>query len=319
ELEADRFQNLKYSVQDFKTEAGAVKGEYTKNNSSPYSQLNESTNNEAFSKHTYKHTTMGFFEDIVDMPNQYDYSLEFFNRFYRPEYCTIIVVGDVNQELVNKLSEKYFGNWKRGSFKPEITSEPEQKETRYTNVKVANFPPFLDLNYKAPAFSLESNDYHALSILSQILFSERSALYKKLVVDENKVRELSGGMMPTRDPYLFSASASLVSEKDLAYVKSEIEKAIDKVQTTLVDPVILEETKQRIRYSFAMSMDSPDAIANAVSMYVWVTGNPQSLNTSYQMFDKVSPEDIQRVAKKYLIKKGLTIATISPDDKPVLD
>jgi zinc protease len=38
---------------------------------------------------------MGYFKDVVDMPNQYDYSLEFFNRFYRPEYSTIIVVGDV--------------------------------------------------------------------------------------------------------------------------------------------------------------------------------------------------------------------------------
>ena len=75
ELESDRFMNLKYSIQGFKTEAGAVKGEYTKNSASPYSQLNEKVQETAFDEHTYKHTTMGFFADIVDMPNQYDYSL----------------------------------------------------------------------------------------------------------------------------------------------------------------------------------------------------------------------------------------------------
>ena len=103
EIEADRFQNLNYSEHDFKTEAGAVKGEYTKNYASPYQQMFEKMQNTAFDKHTYKHTTMGFFDDIVDMPNQYKYSLTFFDRYYRPEYCTIIVVGDVTPEQVKDL------------------------------------------------------------------------------------------------------------------------------------------------------------------------------------------------------------------------
>jgi len=319
ELEADRFQNLKYSVQDFKTEAGAVKGEYTKNNASPFAQLYEATNNAAFEKHTYKHTTMGFFEDIVDMPNQYDFSLEFFDRFYRPEYCTIIVVGDVKQDNVNQLAEKYFGNWKTGKYKAKIPVEPIQKETKFTHIQVPQFPPYLDLNYKGPAFSLENNDYHALNILAQILFSERSALYKKLVVEESKVRELSGGIYPSRDPYLFSGSASLVNETDMPYVMKAIEGAIERAKTKPVAEEVLNETKERMKYSFAMSMDSPDAIANSVSLYVWITGDPTALNKTYEMFQNVTAEDIQRVAQKYLVKENLTIATISPSPKPLLD
>src|SRR3954468_5327804 len=120
-LESDRFKNLSYSLQDFKTEAGAVKGEYTKNSANPYTKLNEMLQNTAFDKHTYKHTTMGFFEDIVDMPNQYEYSREFFNRFYRPEYCTIIVVGDVTPDKVNKLAETYFGDWQRGTYESVVS------------------------------------------------------------------------------------------------------------------------------------------------------------------------------------------------------
>ncbi len=319
ELEADRFQSLKYSVQDFKTEAGAVKGEYTKNNSSPYARHYEASNNTAFDKHTYKHTTMGFFEDIVDMPNQYDFSLEFFKRFYRPEYCSIIVVGDVTPDIVNTLAEKYFGNWKRGTHKTTIPVEPPQTETRYVNIQVPQFPPYLDLKFRGPAFSLENNDFHALSILGQILFSERSDLYKKLVTNEQKARSVSGGIYPTRDPYLFSLSASLVDNKDLAYVKKEMLNAIEKLKTTPVSADMLRETKDRFRYSFAMNMDSPDAIANSVALYYWVTGDPEAINKSYKMFDEVTAADIQRVAKKYLVSSGLTIATISPDEKPKLD
>lgn len=318
-LEADRFQNLKYSVQDFKTEAGAVKGEYTKNNASPYNKLYEATNNTAFTTHTYKHTTMGFFEDIVDMPNQYDYSIEFFKRFYRPEYCTIIVVGDAQPDMVNSMAERFFGKWEKGNFKSTIPVEPLQTETRYTHLQVPQFPPYLDLNFKTPAFSLERNDYHALSILSQLLFSESAPLYKKLVVEEQKARSLEGGIYPSRDPNLFSASASLINASDMPYVKSMILKAIEAVKTGQIDTVALQATKERIRYSFAMSMDSPDAIANAVSMYTWVTGDPASLNRSYEMFDKVTVNDLMRVANKYLRAEVLTIATISPDEKPTLE
>ena len=319
ELEADRFQNLKYSVQDFKTEAGAVKGEYTKNNSSPYSRLYEATCNTAFDTHTYKHTTMGFLEDIVDMPNQYEFSIEFFKRYYRPEYCTIIVVGDVTSEKVNTLAEKYFGKWQRGNYVTKIPVEPVQTAARYFHLKVPQFPPYLDINYKAPAFSLENNDYHALNILSQILFSDRSDLYKKLVVKDQTARNISGGLNATRDPYLFSASISLVNAENMAALKKELMAAIEKAKTTPVDPALLKDTKDRIKYSFAMSMDNPDAIANAVSMYTWVTGDPSSINRSYELFESVTPADIQRVAVKYLVPSAMTIATISPDDKPILE
>ena len=116
ELESDRFMNLNYSEHDFKVEAGAVKGEYTKNFASPYQQLYENLLNTAFDTHTYKHTTMGFFKDIVDMPNQYEYSLKFFDHYYRPEYSTIVVVGDVKPENVNELAKKYFGKWEKGNY-----------------------------------------------------------------------------------------------------------------------------------------------------------------------------------------------------------
>jgi len=120
EIESDRFQNLNYSEHGFKTEAGAVKGEYTKNIASPYTKLYEMMVNTAFDVHTYKHTTMGFFDDILDMPNQYDYSLDFFKRYYRPEYSTVVVVGDVTPEKVNSLAEKFFGKWEKGNYQSDL-------------------------------------------------------------------------------------------------------------------------------------------------------------------------------------------------------
>ncbi|MTI31683.1 insulinase family protein [Cytophagales bacterium RKSG123] len=315
EIEADRFQFLKYSEHDFKTEAGAVKGEYTKSSASPYSQLREATVNAAFDQHTYKHTTIGFWDDVVDMPNQYDYSLEFFQRFYKPEYATILVVGDVSPETVNSLSEKYFGQWERGSYKAEIPSEPEQTETRFAHVQNANFPAYLSLNYKSPAYNDQDKEVAALDIIATLLFSERSDLYKKLVVEEQKLRSLNGGYFFTRDPYLFSASASFVNEEDMQYVKAEIEKALEEVKTNPVDAKLLAETKSRIKYSFAMDMDSPSNIAEALSYAIWVSGDPESFNQLYDTFQSVTAEDIMNTAKKYFVPEKMTVATISSQEK----
>jgi zinc protease len=82
-MEADRFENLKYPLEAFKTETGAVLGEYNKNSANPGQKLEEVLVDTAFDRHTYKHTTMGFLKDVQDMPSQYDYSIKFFDRYYR--------------------------------------------------------------------------------------------------------------------------------------------------------------------------------------------------------------------------------------------
>jgi len=313
ELEADRFMNLKYSVQDFKTEAGAVKGEYTKNSSNPLQQLDEKMNDAAFTSHTYKHTTMGFFNDVVDMPNQYEYSLQFFKRFYRPEYATILVVGDVTADKVNALAEQYFGKWEKGNYVSNIPVEPQQKETRYVHVENPGFPPHLSMSYKGPAYSDKNIDGAAISVLMSVMFSEKSDLYKKLVTTEQKARYINGSLFDTRDPYLIEINSSVVKAADLQYVKDAIKAEIEKRKNVPVDEKMLSETRSRIRYSFAMGIDSPGSIAEALSYMIWVTGDPESLNHNYANLEKVTAADIMRVAKMFLVDEGLTVSTISPD------
>lgn len=313
EVEGDRFQNLKYSEHDFKTEAGAVKGEYTKNSASPFVQLNEKLVSTAFDKHTYKHTTMGFFKDVVDMPNQYDYSITFFNRFYRPEYATIIVVGDVKAEDVNRYAQKYFGNWKPGNYKPNIEAEPPQNETRFAHVKTPGFPPYVSLNYKGPAFSDKNIDLPTLNILLRYLFSSTADLYEKLVVKEQKARSLSGGVNLSRDANLIGISASVVKAADMQYVKDEMQRVLEEAKTKPIDPKKLSDIKSFLKYSFAMRLDSPDQIATSLGQFTWLSGNPESLNNYYTLFDKVTAQDIIMVAKKYFVPETLTIATIGPN------
>src|SRR5580658_180997 len=115
-MEADRFQHLDYTEAAFKTETLAVLGEYNKNSANPGEQLYETLHSTGFKVHPYSHTTMGFLKDVQAMPEGYAYSREFFSRYYRPEYTTIIVAGDVDAKRVRALVDERWGNWKRGNF-----------------------------------------------------------------------------------------------------------------------------------------------------------------------------------------------------------
>ncbi|OON68804.1 M16 family metallopeptidase [Hymenobacter sp. CRA2] len=314
EVEADRFQNLKYSEHDFKTEAGAVKGEYTKNSASLYTQLNEKVSDAAFDQHTYEHTTMGFFKDVVDMPNQYEYSKVFFDRFYRPEYTTLLVVGDVKAADVNRLAQQYFSLWKRGSYVPNMKQEAEQTAPRYVHIQNANFPPMLSLSYKGPAFSDQSKDLPALDILMTMLFAENSDLYQQLVVKEQKVRFVGGSPNMTRDPHLTSIRASVVKAEDIPYVKQRIVQALEDAKTKPLDAKKLADTKSALKYGNLMDLDAPDNIANTLAQFIWLTGDVQSVNRYPALYDQVTAQDIQAAAKKYFVPEHLTVGTIGPKD-----
>src|SRR5690349_24380533 len=178
DIESDRFMNLKYSEEDFKTESGAILGEYNKNSSNPFQTIDEKMREIAFGEHTYRHTTIGFIKDIEDMPNQYQYSLTFFDRWYRPENCVVLVVGDVQPDNVFALAKKYYSAWKHGTYKLDVPQEPPQTAEKTGTIPwKAKTLPILTIAYHGPAFSDKDIEYAAMELLSQCVFSETSELY----------------------------------------------------------------------------------------------------------------------------------------------
>ncbi|MFQ5825193.1 MAG: M16 family metallopeptidase [bacterium] len=316
-LEADRFQNLKYSVEDFKTESRAVLGEYNKNSANPIRKLIEVQRNAAFQKHTYKHTTMGFIKDIEDMPNQYDYSLTFFNRFYRPEKTIIIIAGDVNPDKVFKLVEKYWGDWKKGDYVADIPKEPEPNGSIYEHVQWQTPTiPWMTVAFHGPAFSETKNDMATMDVISELAFSQSSPLYQKLVVKEQKVDQLWSYFPDRIDPYLLTVAARVKDINDVWYVRDEILKTFAKLRTETVSTKKLNEIKNNLKYSFANSMDNSETIASAIVGYVVRTRDPESINRVYQLYDSITPEDIKIKANQYFTDKRLVVVSLSKEPLP---
>ena len=315
-LEADRFQNLKVPEDLFKTETRAVLGEYNKNSANPATKLFEVMRETAFKKHTYQHTTMGYLRDVQNMPNMYDYSLEFFRRYYRPEYTTIVVSGDVKRDNVLALVKKYWGDWKRGNYVPDIPAEPEQTEERAAAV---DWPsptlPWVAVGYKAPAYSDEQKDKPALDLIGSLGFSATSDLYQRLVIKEQKVDTLFVDFDDHPDPYLFTVGARVKDPKDVDYVRNEIIKTFDSFKAAPVAKDRLDAVKSNLKYSFALSLDNSEAIAANIAPYIALRRTPETLNKLYDVYNSVTPEDIHQMAKKYFVEKHRTIVTLSHKEK----
>lgn len=311
-MEADRFQHLKFTEAEFKTETLAVLGEYNKNSSSPFNKLEEVIDDTAFVKHTYQHTAMGFLKDIQDMPNQYDYSLKFFDHYYRPEYTTIVVVGDVKPKAVQALVVKDWGEWKKGSYQPEIPTEPPQTEPRTARVDWPSATlPILAIAYKGPAYSDSTRETAALDVLAYLGFSPSSDLYQKLVVQQQKADFIEASAPRQVDPALFTIMARIRKPEDIEYVRDAMLGAIRGFCEKPPDAARLDAVRRHLRYALALRMDSSDAIAGILAGYIGLRRTPETINKLYEQYAQLTPADIQQAAAKYLADAGRTIVTLS--------
>ena len=314
ELESDRFLNLRYTENDFRTEAGKILGEYNLNFSNPVSLLRERLHDRAFLVHPYKHTTIGLLADIQAMPDHYAYSVQFYDRYYRPEKSIIVVVGDFDQDQLERLVEQYYGHWERGDFEPLIPVEPPQTRERTAMVTWPNPTlPFLMLGYHAPPFSDQSIDKPALDVLSQLLFSETSPLFRQLYVEEQVVDVLTSGSVDRRDSALFTVLARITEPTRIDHVRDAIIAEIERLKVEGADEEVLAATKSHMRYAFSMGLDNPASIAATLGRYLQLTEDPETVNRVYRLYDAVTADDIRRVATVYFPASNRTAVTLTQE------
>lgn len=312
DIESDRFKNLKYTQDIFRTEALAILGEYNKNASNPIQPMFEKVRDLAYEKHTYKHTTMGFLADIKAMPGYYDYSLKFFDRFYRPENITLVLVGDVQPQQAVTMAKKYYGDWKKGYKAPQVPVEPPQTQRKTGHVDWPNpIRPHLALAYPIPAFSAASTNSAALDLIEQLLFSESAPLYQELVVKNQWVDFVSGGPNLSRDPSLFMVFSRVKSEDLIPKVKETIDRYVKQLQSEPVDPKRLDRIKSHMRYAFALGLSTPGSVADQVASSIAVAGDVKAINQRFAQYQKVTAADIQKVARDTFQTQKETMVTLS--------
>ena len=315
---ADMFQHLAYSETDFKTEARAILGEYNKNSAAPTEKLTEVQRDQFYSTHTYKHTTMGFIRDIENMPNEYEYSKLFFARWYRPQFTTVVIAGDVTADAVLPMVEKYWGPWTGGGARPvEIPKEPPQTAPRYAHVPWPSATlPYVTVAFPTPAFDEGAKASAAMEMLGSLYFGPTSELYKRLVVSEQKVDVLDADTPSHVDPSLFTVLARVKKPADAVYVRDQILATFAAARASMVPAAQLADAKSHDRYSFTRTFDSTERIAAVVARYATFRRSYGTINAFFRTQDSLAPADLQAAARSYFTDAGMMVTTLSREPLP---
>ena len=311
ELESDRFMNLAYSEEGFKTEAGAVYGEYRKDRTDPLFVLYEAMMAAAFEQHSYGHTTLGYERDIQAMPTMYDYSRSFFSRYYRPENTILFVAGDFDAQAVIGLAEQYYGDWKRGYVAPEIKPEPQQQAERRIDLSYEGQTlPILWVAYKLERFDPQNRTRVAADLLAALAFGSTSAAYKRLVLDEQVVEYLQAEANLNRDPSLLDIYTRVKDPGKVEYVLSIIDATVAAYIDAGPDAQRLAALKSRLRYRFLMRLETPDAVAARVARHIALSGGLDDIQRLYEVYETITPDDIRQAARTYFKTEQRTVGVL---------
>jgi zinc protease len=311
QLESDRFQNLAYTEPDFRTEAGAVYGEYRKNRTNPIFVIYEAIMAAAFTAHTYGHTTMGYEEDIAAMPSMFDYSQSFFSRYYRPDNTILFIAGGVEAAPVMRLVNTYYGDWETGYVPPEIPVEPVQQTERRIDVSYSGRTlPVLALAYKSDAFDPANRDRVAADLLVELAFGSTSDIYRRLILDEQVLEFLATDAGLNRDPGVIFIYARVKDPDKVDYALATIDATIAEYQEALPDGERLADLKSRLRYGFLMGLETPDDIAGGLARHIAIGGGLQGVEGLYAAYETISAEEVRAAARHYLIADRRVVAVL---------
>jgi zinc protease len=265
----------------------------------------------AFEKHTYGHTTMGYERDIMAMPTMYEYSRSFFARYYRPENTVLLFAGDVTPERVMPLVERYYGGWKRGYVAPQVPAEPEQKGERRVSVAYdGQTLPLIFIGYKVPGFAPKDRTRVAAELLAELAFGETSEAHRRLVLDEQVVEFIESDSNDHRDPNLLYIIARVKDPGKVDYVLGVIDETVAAARAAPPDAQKLAALQQRLKYGFLMGLQTPEAVASRLAHFIAMTGDLDSVQSLYDTYAEITPDDVQRAASQYLDASRRTVGVL---------
>ncbi len=313
-LESQRFLNP--VLREFYKERDVVREERRMRvESSPQGKLVEMTLATAFAAHPYRNMPGGWASDIESL--RVGDAERFFRTYYVPVNMTIGIAGDVNPAHVRKLAEKYFARLPAGAPPGLIrTVEPEQEGYRRAAVE-SPAQPFVLIAYKRPD-QLHEDDV-VFDVLASILASGRTGmLYKELVRDKKLAlaafaqTNFPGGKYPNLLVFFLVPSVGRTVEEN----EKACYEIIEGLKKEKVDETTLARVKTKIRASVIRQLDSNSGMAAQLTFFHVNYGNWRKLFTGLDEINRVTAEDVQRVAAAYLVDKSRTVVySLNPKAK----
>lgn len=309
DLEGDRISSLSIDPKMVESERGVVLSERSTGlENSPWNLLGQQVQATAFQEHPYHWPVIGY-ED--DMKNWKQPDLErYFRTYYAPNNCVVVVSGNIKTEDVKKLAEKYIEPIPAQPAPPAVKIvEPPQTGERRIIVQKDVATPYLMIAYKAP--EAKNEDYYALTILSDILSSGKSSrLYSSLVDKKQLATQVFTSYDQSFDPSLFQFYA--ITSKGIN--ETDLEKAIyddiEKIKKDGISENELQKIKNQKLMEFYGQVETINGKSNNIGTYEVFFGDYKKMFAAPEAFNKVTTEDVKRVANKYFLKSSRTVGVL---------
>jgi predicted Zn-dependent peptidase len=310
-LEADRMRNLEISEQVFDNEREVVKEERRlRFDNQPYGTVIETLYRNAYTAHPYQHMTIGSMGDL-EHASLADIR-DFYDTYYVPDNATLLIVGDLDPQEAESLVRKYF--------------EPLPPGHRYLERKIPQEPPqiaqrvvTMDLNVALPAFvegyhmaADGTPDAYPLRLAAKILSDgDSSRIYRRLVYEKQMALQAESVGNFTEDPNVFFVFAIMNSGYTPAQGEAEVEDELARLRTQPVPAEELRKAKNQILRDFILSRQTLQSRGEELGYAAVILKDAELVNTELARFLAVTPEDIQRVARKYFVTENLTLVEVN--------
>ncbi len=323
-LEADRMSNLNFDDAEFLKEIQVVMEERRlRTEDNPGSLLNEALMATAFMSSPYRHPVVGWMNDLQNM--KADDARAWYRSWYAPNNATVVISGDVDPEQTRQAVEKYYGVIAAHELPPRKPQlEPAQKGIKQVLVKAPADSAQFVMAWKVPGLQpghLDDYEPYALELLSAVLDGYDNARLNRIIVKQERVVDdvnVSYDMI-SRGPALFEIGTSLAKGKTVAQAQASIRNVLRAIFQSGVLNSELARIKVRLLSSQIYKRDSIFGQAMEIGSTEMAGFSWRDIDSILEKMQTITPEQVQAVAKKYLLDENLTIAVLDPQARQSTD
>jgi zinc protease len=322
-IEAERMASCLYDPADVESERTVIISELQGGENDPEQLLDQELTAAAFHAHPYRHPTIGWLGDLQTMTRDDLYG--YYRQHYVPNNATLVIVGDVDADDALKSAARRFGSIPGGEVsKRRRTPEPQQLGERRLTVSKEGTTAYLKVGYHAPAAT--DPDFFPLLVLDSVLTGakglnlwasfrtpppQRSARLYQALVNTGLASAVSGGLVPTQEPFLYTLSLTATDGTSLDALESAVLEAVDLVRRQGVTEQELRKAKTQLRARFVFEQDSITNVAHQLGFFETIASWRYFLSIADRI-QAVTLEDVARAAAARLTASNRVIGRFEP-------